>query len=105
MGGLTCATTELSLFSCSSATPLGSVETSTSCTHADDASVRCQGLATGTLCDIILNIHVCIILSYQYVNTLNKTESISFYFKLQMQNIFNFRYFLRGVWHFFAHFG
>ena len=47
MSGLTCGTTELSLFSCSSTTAIGSVESSTSCTHADDASVRCQGLVTG----------------------------------------------------------
>ena len=47
MSGLACGTTELSLFDCSSITPIGSVESSTSCTHADDASVRCQGLATG----------------------------------------------------------
>ena len=48
MSGLSCGTTELSLFSCSSATPLGSVENTTSCRHADDAAVRCQGLATST---------------------------------------------------------
>ena len=48
MSGLTCGTNELSLFSCSSNTSLGTVETTTSCRHADDASVRCQGLATGT---------------------------------------------------------
>ena len=45
MSGLTCGTTELSLFSCTSATPIGSVPSS--CRHADDAAVRCQGLATG----------------------------------------------------------
>ena len=45
MSGLTCGTTQLSLFSCTSTTPIGSVPTS--CRHADDASVRCQGLATG----------------------------------------------------------
>ena len=49
MSGLSCGTTELSLFSCSSTTPLGSVESTTTCTHADDAAVRCQGLATGIL--------------------------------------------------------
>ena len=54
MSGLTCGTTDSSLFDCSSTTPIGSVETTTSCTHADDASVRCQGLETGnsmTLCN------------------------------------------------------
>ena len=48
MSGLTCGTTQqLSLFNCMLATPIGSVENMTSCTHADDAAVRCQGLATG----------------------------------------------------------
>ena len=45
MSGLTCGTTQLSLFSCSSTSPIGSVPLS--CRHADDAAVRCQGLATG----------------------------------------------------------
>ena len=45
MSGLTCGTTQLSLFSCTSTSPIGSVPTS--CRHADDAAVRCQGLATG----------------------------------------------------------
>ena len=42
MSGLTCAGTEMSLFSCSSTVPLGSVPTS--CTHSNDVTVRCQGL-------------------------------------------------------------
>ena len=44
MSGLTCGTTQLSLFSCSSTSSIGSVPAS--CRHTDDASVRCQGLAT-----------------------------------------------------------
>ena len=47
MSGLSCGTTELSLFSCTSATTIGTVETTTTCTHSNDAAVRCQGLATG----------------------------------------------------------
>ena len=47
MSGLSCGTTELSLFSCSSVTAIGSVESTTSCSHSDDVAVRCQGLATG----------------------------------------------------------
>ena len=46
MSGLTCGTTQLSLFSCTSTSPIGSVPSS--CRHADDAAVRCQGLATGS---------------------------------------------------------
>ena len=46
MSGLTCGTTQLSLFSCSSTSPVGSVPSS--CRHADDASVRCQELAAGS---------------------------------------------------------
>ena len=46
MSGLSCGTTELSLFSCSSVTTIGSVETTTTCAHSNDAAVRCQGLAT-----------------------------------------------------------
>ena len=47
MSGLTCGTTQLSLFNCTFDTPIGSVENMTLCRHADDAAVRCQGLATG----------------------------------------------------------
>ena len=47
MSDLTCGTTELSLFDCSSSTPLGSVENTTMCRHANDVAVRCQGTVTG----------------------------------------------------------
>ena len=47
MSGLTCGGTETSLFSCTSNTPLGSVGTSTTCSHSNDVAVRCQGLPTG----------------------------------------------------------
>lgn len=56
MGGLTCGTTELSLFSCSSTTQLGSVESTTTCTHANDVSVRCQGLETGSYSHFVLKV-------------------------------------------------
>ena len=47
MSDLTCSGTEASLFICTSITPLGSVQNTTTCTHMDDVSVRCAGLTEG----------------------------------------------------------
>ena len=47
MGDLTCTGTEASLFSCTSNTPLGSVQNTTTCTHLNDVSVRCSGFSPG----------------------------------------------------------
>ena len=44
MSGLTCVGTEITLFSCTSTVPIGSV--GPTCTHSNDAAVRCQGLPT-----------------------------------------------------------
>ena len=65
MSGLTCGTTQVSLFTCSSTTTLGTVEISTSCRHADDASVRCQGLATGDsiLESICMDAYMCFVIT------------------------------------------
>ena len=46
MSDLTCSGTESSLFSCTTNTPTGSVESTTTCTHGNDVSVRCSGLST-----------------------------------------------------------
>ena len=44
---LSCTGNEITLFSCSTNTPLGTVESSTSCMHSNDVAVRCQGLPSG----------------------------------------------------------
>ena len=54
MSDLTCAGTEASLFSCTSNTPLGSVQNTTSCTHSNDVSVRCSGYSPGNLTLVLL---------------------------------------------------
>jgi hypothetical protein len=61
MSGLTCGTTQLSLFSCTSTSPIGSVPSE--CRHADDAAVRCRGLTTGNhlglYSSMLRPVHVC----------------------------------------------
>ncbi len=59
MSGLTCGTTQLSLFSCTSTTPIGSVPSS--CRHTDDAAVRCQGLATSNHIQIFLPLRTLVL--------------------------------------------
>ena len=49
MSDLTCSGTEPSLFTCTSNTPLGSVQNTTTCTHLNDVSVRCSGYSSGNL--------------------------------------------------------
>ena len=49
MSDLTCAGTEASLFTCTSNTPLGSVQNTTTCTHLNDVSIRCSGYSPGNL--------------------------------------------------------
>ena len=60
MSDLTCAGTEASLFTCTSNTPLGSVQNTTTCTHLNDVSVRCSGYSPGNL-TIVLILLVCLI--------------------------------------------
>lgn len=61
MSDLLCGGSETSLFSCSSSTPLGTVESSTSCSHSNDVAVRCQGLPSGDLIwhNILLQLSAC----------------------------------------------
>ncbi len=49
MSGLSCSGTEQTLFDCTATTPLGQVQSTTTCTHANDVAVRCRGLQSGDL--------------------------------------------------------